>query len=470
MSSTNAAWAVVSGLMGTYGTMLCFHHMIVTNPQRDAARIIKVAGRRDLDTSHTNLDNVTGPLHASAPAKLDVAPGTKSRCGEQVEESSPTKLRPSGKFEDSGHFDYVWQRFPSEAPFLDRLGWAADLVLSFRGAGWSHSISVLPRPQKPTVVKDGMAVDAASVPFISRCGYEYIHPPSTFVWHRLRLFAAVYLILDFLGTFMMKDPYFVFGRDESIKYPLPGYLASLSSWRLEAYRQLFSISGAWAAVTAGYSLADVVSHWLSLKFWPSRDIPWIYASAFGSFADVFERGLAGFWGSWWHQTFRQCFMSPATLLFNLGLIQKGTMTGSLVTLITSFAASALLHSMGSLSAMPRTKLWSQPVFFLLQALGIVVQQQLGSIARSLLPNSNVIMRRTGNALFTLLWLYATAGFFNDDMAVMGIWLLEPVPFSFARAMGFGFPDDAAWRWDSRHFVFRWHSGSHWWSSGLTIGV
>ncbi|KAJ6790259.1 hypothetical protein PWT90_09862 [Aphanocladium album] len=473
MSSTNAAWAVLSGLVGTYGTMLCFYHLIVTNPQRDAARVIRVAAGKSCEAPRPNSDEADLPPHASGTSTRAChgpPPATKRPVGAPCETASPTQPH----FANSGNHDvescYIWQRFPSEAPLLSRLGWATDLVLSFRGAGWNHSISVLPRPHTPKTIKDGERVDKSSVRLVSDCGFEYKHTLSAFLWHRLRLFAFSYLLLDFLGTFMMKDPYFVVGRERCVHHALPGYLVGLSSWRLEAYRQLLSISGAWAAVAAGYSVADMVSYGFASYFWPSRNIPWIYVSAVGSFGEVFDRGLAGFWGSWWHQTFRMCFMGPATFLYNMGVIRKRTATGSLVALLSSFAASGLLHSMGSLSAMPKTKLWSQPVFFLLQAAGIIVQQQLASTGRALFPNAGVILQRAANASFALVWLCATAAFFNDDMAAMGLWLLEPVPFSFCRLMGLGFPGDAAWRWDSTHYLFRWHSGSHWWNSGLTVGV
>ncbi|TQV96810.1 membrane bound o-acyl transferase family domain-containing protein [Cordyceps javanica] len=274
-------------------------------------------------------------------------------------------------------------------------------------------------------------------------------------------------MLDFLGTFMMKDPYFVFGREKSLEYALPWYLENLPPWRLEAYRQLFSITGAFSAVAAAYSLADLVHYGVTLYCNPSRNIPWIYTSAVGSLGEVFDRGLAGFWGSWWHQTFRQQFLSPAAFLVKKGIILKGTALGNLVALMSTFAMSGLLHGMGSLSAVPQTKLWKQPAFFLLQPVGIILQQQIAFRLHRSLPTAHVTLRRIGNAWFTLLWLYATAPLFNDDMAEMGLWLLEPVPFSVFRAMGFGYPGDAAWRWD-RSYFFRWHSGRSWWQSGFAI--
>lgn len=469
-SSTNVAWAVVSGLMSTYGTMLCFQHMILTNPQRDAARIIRVPRSKDLSTActsdgeHKAASHIPGKLERAArcePAATQPLSRTRGDAG------SLTEMDSTSNPELGAPSCYVWQRFPSEAPLLDRLGWATDLVLSFRGAGWNSSISILPKPETPTSIKDGHPVCVASVPSVTKCGFEYVHTPASFLRHRLKVLTAACLMLDFLGTFMMKDPYFVFGRDRSVDYALPWYLAGLSPWRLEAYRQLFSITGAFAAVAAAYSLTDMIHFYATRYCSPSRNVPWMYASAFGSFGEVFDRGLAGFWGSWWHQTFRQQFLGPSAFLLKKGVIRKGTAAGNLVALLSCFAMSGLLHGMGSVSAVTHTKLWRQPVFFLLQGIGIIVQQQLALLVLRVLPAASVPMRRAGNALFTLLWLYATASLFNDDMADMGLWLLEPVPVSVFRAAGFGFPGDAIWRWDSS-YLFRWHSGRHWWQSGITI--
>ncbi|KAF1736696.1 hypothetical protein CRV24_002305 [Beauveria bassiana] len=465
-SSVNVAWAVISGLMSTYGTMLCFQYMILTNPQRDAARIIRVACGKDAACAECDAPPpphaFVKPEHATGREIAATESHIRLRGGE-----NGTASRNVSRPENGRHVRYVWQRFPSKAPLLDRLGWAADLVLSFRGSGWNTSISVIPRSYTPNPVQDGQLVNVTSVPSVTKHGFEYLHPPAAFLWHRLKVFMGAYLMLDFLGTFMIKDPYFVFGREKSVEYALPWYLAGLSPWRLEAYRQLFSITGAFVAVAAASSLVDILHYCANLHCNPSRNVPWIYASAFGSLGEVFDRGLEGFWGSWWHQTFRQQFLGPSAFLVKHGWIQKGTAVGNLVALLSTFAVSGLLHASGSLSSMPLTKLWRQPAFFLLQAVGIIVQQQLASLAHKALPAVSITTRRAGNALFTFLWLYGTANFFNDDMAAMGIYLLEPVPLSVFRAAGLGFPGDAIWRWDG-YYLFRWHSGRRWWQSGLTI--
>lgn len=466
-SSTNPGWAVVSGLMATHGTMLCLQHLVFTNPQRDAARALRVS-KSDADKTHSQAQGAKP--QASVTPRRPTANGTLSR---PMRVDSEQNAHLSSRlcldtYDSGGEYYYIWQPFPAQASFVQRLAWATDLMLSFRGAGWNSSISAIPRPSITTPIRGGQSIPLMSIPSSTAGGFEYISLPSAFLWHRVRLFTVAYLMLDFLGTFMMKDPYFVLGRERATGYPLPQYLANLSPWRLEAFRQLLSISGAFSAVAAGTSLIDM-AHYAVTSYWaPSRNIPWMYASAFGSVGEVFDKGLGGFWGSWWHQTFRQSFLGPATFLLKTGWIRKGTLAGNAVALISTFAMSGLLHASGSLSAMPpATKLWRQPAFFLLQGVGVVLQQQLASLLRRVLPRLPCALRRAANVGFTLLWLYSTAALFNDDMAAMGVWLLEPVPISVFRGLGFGFPGDAIWRWDSS-YLLRWHSGRHWWDSGFTV--
>lgn len=465
-SSTNAAWSVISGLMATHGSMMCMHHLIFTNPQRDAARALRIRKNQVVTRTYTS----ASPLKSSAYTSNGNASvnGSSSRSRHKIKalEGAAIKSHRINNQVESGDDYYVWQRFPSEAPFWQRLWWAFDLLFSFRGAGWSTSISAIPRPYISGPVKDGQIINMASIPSRTPGGYEYL-PPSEFLWNRLRQCTLAYLALDFLGTFMMKDPYFVVGPSRAAGYPLPWYLLNLRPWQLEAYRQLFSISGAFFAVLAGTCVVDMAHYFVGSRLFPSRVVPWMYASAFGSLDQVCGRGLAGFWGSWWHQTFRQSFLSPAKFLIKHRLMRKGTRTGNMVALLSTFAMSGLLHGSGSLTAMPGTRLWRQPAFFILQAAGILLQQALASSLRLLFPRLPAPLRRTGNAAFTLLWLFATAALFNDDMADMGLWLLEPVPVSVFRALGLGLPGDAIWRWDSYYFCW-WYAGRHWWESGLAV--
>lgn len=107
------------------------------------------------------------------------------------------------------------------------------------------------------------------------------------------------------------------------------------------------------------------------------------------------------------------------------------------------------------------------MFFLLQAAGIVLQQSVVRIFKPWVLHTPRILRKVGNLAFAIVWLYMTSCLFIDDLASFGLWLLEPVPLSLFRALGFGQPGDHWWRWDY-HYYPRWYSGQSLWENGIAI--
>jgi hypothetical protein len=111
------------------------------------------------------------------------------------------------------------------------------------------------------------------------------------------------------------------------------------------------------------------------------------------------------------------------------------------------------------------------LFFLLQAVGIVLQRALIGALQQRWPASLAktpqLLRRVANLLFVVAWLLLTAKPLMDDFAVTGLWLLEPVPMSPLRWLGYGHPADSWWRWDRPHWP-HWHVGRRWWETGMGL--
>lgn len=281
-----------------------------------------------------------------------------------------------------------------------------------------------------------------------------------------------FLGLDLIATLMVKDPYFTVGPSADFHagqgaYTRPWFVNWMSPGLVQAYHEVFALAGVVCAVCGIFSLGDIIQYLVIRTWFPSRAIPQLFASTFGSFDPVFERGLAGWWGAWWHQTFRQQFLGPSTYLFANGYLRKGSQTAALVSLFASFFQSGILHVSGSLTTLPRTKTWRPMVFFLLQMPGIIIQQESSRLLQRFLPRMPRTVSRWANFVFAALWLYVTAPFFIDDISDNGIWLLEPAPFSVVRAAGLGYPGDRWWRWD-RHYGLRWFTGHVWWESGIAM--
>lgn len=190
---------------------------------------------------------------------------------------------------------------------------------------------------------------------------------------------------------------------------------------------------------------------------------------FGSYRAVFDKGLAGWWGGWWHQTFRFAFEAPTMRLLEATGIEKRSTLGRAFGLFIAFFLSGCLHACGSYTQQGDTRPILGPMrFFLLQACGIIAQ----TLATQGLKRIGVIDRcpklicQLGNFVLVHVWLYYTAPLLVDDFAKGGVWLFEPIPLSPLRGLGFGAPDDRFFAWWNG--LFWWRSGKHWWDTGIAL--
>ncbi|KAH8130084.1 hypothetical protein ACSS6W_006974 [Trichoderma asperelloides] len=467
-SSANTACAYAAGLASTWGTMLSMNLLIWTRPQFDAARVVQRVKKNEDDDGLMKVAG--GEMHTETRS-------TGYGQGPEIVNGGGNELRARKRISTNGaekgearqdEFEYVWEPYPSDGGFLERLAWATDLILCFRFSGWNWSVPTIPRPQIPLQVSHGDQVDADAIPKVSRSGYKRPSTTGEFVRGRLAKIVCFYFVLDFLSVYMKKDPYFILGPDHQGHVALPPHLRNLPSWLLLAYREAFSLLGVYAAIEAVFSLSDLVQYWLASRFYPSRGALWQFASTFGSFEQVLARGLAGWWGGWWHQTFRMQFAAPAMYLVREGYLKRGTRLAAVATMLVSFLQSGLLHASGSFTSTPRTKPWRAPAFFFLQMVGILLQQWTARLVRVYMPlRLPQFVPRIVNLLFTLTWLFYTAPLFMDDCSSTGLWLVEPVPASPLLFLGFGNEGDHWWRWDRDHLPGL-YLGETWWQSGIAL--
>jgi hypothetical protein len=297
---------------------------------------------------------------------------------------------------------------------------------------------------------------------VSSTGYTTAATTEEFLLHRLRSTIATYYLLDFLSVFMKKDPFFVFGPT-AIR--LPPLLEALPPAVLTLYRNLFVLTAVLSALVFVFSINDLVHYFIVSRVLGLRGELWQYASVFGSFSEVLDHGLAGFWGAWWHQTFRFVFTAPTKWMIRQGYIEAGSRNAKLVGMFVAFVQSGFLHACGSYTSIPTTKWWLPSVFFLLSGVGMVIQQTACEKLEPIISRLPRVMRRAGNFIFVFAWLHYTVWPFSNDLAFTGLWLLEPIPISPLCWLGFGQQNDSWWRWDSAHLpgLIR---GSYWWESGI----
>ncbi|CCC06438.1 unnamed protein product [Sordaria macrospora k-hell] len=403
---------------------------------------------------------------------------------------------------DLDKYEYYWEPYPDRGTAWERLDWVMDMFNSFRGAGWNYSISSIPSLQPPVIpplpesivtsssssssssspstttsqilpyFPTGIPVSFTTLPLSTPQTFHRSPTVRHFLTTRLLHITWSYLALDFFTISARLDPYFVAGPNGPLRHPThlsdlaslsfsnsafpplslasAKFLASLPPWGLNFARSLFSLSG----VLGGLFLYSYV--WQLTQFFvlgrmlgnesQGMNELWRYPCFFGGFVgNVLDRGLAGFWGGWWHQSFRVGFTGPARWLVKVGRVfgdindgnvgpdedEDGgktresavTMNGTekspnegkkrrrtrkqkvvaMLEMATAFFLSGVLHALGgwtstafrispssgtdllTLETRNRLPVFFEPVgFFVSQFLGCVIQAFLTVVLRNLL--------------------------------------------------------------------------------------
>lgn len=301
-----------------------------------------------------------------------------------------------------------------------------------------------------------------TIPLETFVGCQTYENESEFLRRKLISALVAYICLDIFKVTIMEDPYFILGK----RFPLPPHLAALPSWAPAVYRHFMVIGAIYTALIMIFSIHDLFQYYVLSKLFPIRGELWQYSTVFGSFSQVLDRGLAGFWGSWWHQTFRHAFSAPVAWLVKRGYLEERSRSTKMVGMCAAFILSGLLHGSGSVTAIPETQCWKPAVFFWASGLGVLIQQAFCTTLKPQISKLPRTLRRLGNLAFVFMWLHITVRPLADDFARTGLWLVEPVPLSFVRALGFGRGGVSWWKPDMES-IGHWHVGEHWWDSGFS---
>ncbi|KAB5579950.1 membrane bound O-acyl transferase family-domain-containing protein [Coniochaeta sp. 2T2.1] len=478
-SSVNMAAAYVTGLAGTWGTLWGMTLLVWTRPQFEAERVERRLGR-PVESENNKAEGRNG--HVGGGMVRRRPNGTASKPKDTGQQPSLSGA-PDETVADAlvAGYTYYWQSYPADSPLSTRLDWVWDHMTSFRGIGRTTSITSVPSFKCPSSRLSSAPVDLTSIPIHTQTGYIRHTTRRSFLLHHTPRIFLSYVILDATTLLMLRDPYFVLGPvPPHSPYPgLPAYLSLLSPHILSILRSSLALTAIISALYLLFSAAQIVQFLLShsspraLHLSGCRADLWQYPSVFGSFgANVLDYGLSGFWGGWWHQTFRGAFVAPTNWL-----VRKGYLPGDkrhpwrkFVSAAIAFAQSGILHAGGSFTTVSRTaRWWSPPCFFLLSLVGVLVQDGwneilLGRERRERFPRW---VRRGANGVFVLVWLHCTQWLFVDDLSRAGVWLYEPLPWSPLRALGYELPGDRSWRWDGDVLPRLW-TGGRWWERGIAI--
>ncbi|TVY26061.1 hypothetical protein LHYA1_G004279 [Lachnellula hyalina] len=455
-SSASITTAFGAGLVSAWVLVLSVTWLVFYRPQFDSMRVefrmesgFGNGGRRaegDGEQADTYRDAVF--VKNSHLRRRKGANGyTNGEAKEGVHEEAPK----TGSLHLS---EYYWQSYPDK--LSERIDWVMDHLLNFRGPGWNWAIPIL--PTYPPSVKQALGENPSveSRTGVSRIGFKRLDT--------LPRFVAGYFLLDATKTFLMKDPYFIFGPTT---YDPPLYFQNLSPSALWIIRQTTTGFALILALEVAF-LTGSIMHCLLLgpKVLGLRGHAWQYSTNWGSVSNVLNKGLNGFWGSFWHQTFRFAFAAPTNFLIKNKYIEARSAAAKILGLFFAFGISGFLHLAGSVSQLPQTYPWNSMTLFLLQPFGILMQATACSYLRPFIERFPKACRQVGNLLYTVLFLFSTCWLMGDDFARGGVWLFEPVPISPLRGLGYGVEGDGWWCWG--HIGVGWYTGEHWWESGIAF--
>ncbi|KAK8140259.1 hypothetical protein PG984_000325 [Apiospora sp. TS-2023a] len=516
-TSGNPAMGYSSGLIAAWGTIHIFNILVWTRPQWDAKRVeryvrtasetngsaqgskaspLQLQSRSNGHVKPASETNGNGTKHLNGHANgyasqtttketaadaIDVSSnghatnghvpnGLRERHPEKLLQSSLESVPENNGVSHKQDYIYKWQEYPEDAPFSTRFDWAFDMACTMRMTGWNWAIRVIPPYYPPPIGADGKTQEPLDV--IPNCTPEgYVRYPtrSEFIFQCItKRILPCYFIVDLCATLMTQDPYFILGPEHN--EPLPASLAALPPAALALRRTVICFPGILFAIDLAFSSGALAIACFAPPILGFRAHPWHLPTANGYFtAGVLDRGLEGFWGQWWHQTFRFGFAAPTNWLVRQGYLKRGSPVHAFVGSIIAFGLSGFIHAMGSYSTVPKSYWWNPPIFFMLAGLGAQIQRTLARhVFRSAIQTyAPRWLRRTGNLVFTFTWMHLISSYLLDDFGRCGLWLWEPLPFSFARMLGLGTPGADWWRWGA-WLMPTWHWGKHWWDTGIAM--
>lgn len=433
------------GLVAAWGTMWVLAILVCNDAQTDFMRIERMEGVLGSD---------------GRPQEKAQQNGNTKQATEHREHAGPSQR----------HGEFAWQPYPL-TPFVERLDWVLDVFANFRGAAWNWRTISTPPP--PKSIQEQLIRNSPVSPkhsFRTSSSQSATFPTRrALILANLKLFFKAYFILDALKTLISHDPYF-WGYTERVPAPyLPKFLTS-SPIIVHAIRLLICQYAIKYAIQMIFSLSPLFfSGLLGPSLLGARSEPWMYATTYGSYIHVLDGGLAGWWSTWWHQTFRFAFEQPGRKLLQLLNLNPRAPLSRLLQLVIAFSLSGVLHAAGSTTCHGSTRPLLGPMrFFLFQALavfleGVFHKSVQGSALASRTPRW---VKRGLTFLYVHVWFYHTAHLLCDDFARGGVWLFEPVPFSVFRGVGFGAEGDG-W-WCVADVGVRWYKGRRWWRTGIAL--
>ena len=304
-----------------------------------------------------------------------------------------------------------------------RWKWILVLLVSLRLVGWrvgdgSHDRT---QPYKP----------------MSRLAY---------LKHASSVAMLGYLVLDASFLYVPCDPYFTvsdIGVDDQY---LPSSCASNPSFKLlqslpPRLLRCFALAAQiFALVSGGFYLSTIPAVLANaLGLFPEEWSPHAWPHFYGSFSAVYDRGLRGLWGTWWHQMEREITGNTGRALASLLRLPPRSFARYACMVATAFLLSGTVH-MGMIPPQPLSQNMSANMmrlyvggFFWSQVPGIGIETLVSKLTWRYAPGmAKQQWIKVVAFTWTGCWLCLTLPLLVVPFREIGYWRGSPVPVSVLR--------------------------------------
>lgn len=156
-ASGNFAYGYATGLMAGWGAMSTLTLFVWLSPQEEAARIVRRRKRKRMEVGDKNSVAATATATAAVAHDVDKVNGEATqengvRHRNGLQNGAKTYSSTNTTEHDESEYEYVWQPFPADRPWSERLNWAFDMTTNFRLNGMienvPHPVSFSPPSQR----------------------------------------------------------------------------------------------------------------------------------------------------------------------------------------------------------------------------------------------------------------------------------------------------------------------------------
>jgi hypothetical protein len=177
---------------------------------------------------------------------------------------------------------YEWEAFPEQ--FSRRFWWTFDLLMNWRGLGWSYQKRQHQIPDEVKRVYDESGINVIR----DGCPNDAKKPESrsSFLARQCKLFMIDYIY------FMDRDPWFnrPLRSDERLLF---GYPSGKLDLLVVPYRVLVGTLATYSVMDIAHVTLAFVSVGLGERWLGTHGEPWMHPRLWGSLTELFHRGLPG---------------------------------------------------------------------------------------------------------------------------------------------------------------------------------